>query len=176
MKISGSVEDIIYKNPENGYTVLNIDFKGRLLTCVGKTVSANVGEDVELEGEFVQNSKFGEQFAFVKIETVEPKTTESITKYLASGLIKGVGPVTAEAIVRKFGTDTLSILEYAPTRLKEVRGISAKKAYEIAENYGNIKKMQNAVIFLQQYDISTNLSVKIFNFYKDKTHMFWWKI
>lgn len=169
MKISGSVEDIIYKNPENGYTVLNIDFKGRLLTCVGKTVSANVGEDVELEGEFVQNSKFGEQFAFVKIETVEPKTTESIKKYLASGLIKGVGPVTAEAIVRKFGTDTLSILEYAPTRLKEVRGISAKKACEIAENYGNIKKMQNAVIFLQQYDISTNLSVKIFNFYKDKT-------
>lgn len=169
MKIGGSIEDVIYKNSENGYTVLNIDFKGRLLTCVGKTVSANVGEDVEMEGEFVQNSKFGEQFAFVKIETVEPKTTESITKYLASGLIKGVGPVTAEAIVRKFGTDTLSILEYAPTRLKEVRGISAKKACEIAENYGNIKKMQNAVIFLQQYDISTNLSVKIFNFYKDKT-------
>ncbi|MGN0798126.1 MAG: ATP-dependent RecD-like DNA helicase [Christensenellales bacterium] len=169
MKISGSIEDIIYKNPDNGYTVLNIDYKGRLLTCVGKTVSANVGEDVELDGEFVQNSKFGEQFAFVKIETVEPKSVESIKKYLASGLIRGIGPVTAEAIVRKFGTDTLSVLEYAPTRLKEVRGISEKKAFEIAQNYGDIKKMQNAVIFLQQYDISTNLSVKIFNFYKDKT-------
>lgn len=169
MKITGSIEDIIYKNSENGYTVLNIDYKGRLLTCVGKTVSANVGEDVEMEGDFVQNSKFGEQFAFVKIETVEPKSVESIKKYLASGLIRGIGPVTAEAIVRKFGTDTLSVLEYAPTRLKEVRGISEKKAFEIAQNYGNIKKMQNAVIFLQQYDISTNLSVKIFNYYKDKT-------
>lgn len=169
MKITGSIEDIIYKNSENGYTVLNIDYKGRLLTCVGKTVSANVGEDVEMEGDFVQNSKFGEQFAFVKIETVEPKSVESIKKYLASGLIRGIGPVTAEAIVRKFGTDTLSVLEYAPTRLKEVRGISEKKAFEIAQNYGDIKKMQNAVIFLQQYDISTNLSVKIFNFYKDKT-------
>ncbi len=114
-------------------------------------------------------SKFGEQFAFVKIETVEPKSVESIKKYLASGLIRGIGPVTAEAIVRKFGTDTLSVLEYAPTRLKEVRGISEKKAFEIAQNYGDIKKMQNAVIFLQQYDISTNLSVKIFNYYKDKT-------
>lgn len=169
MKITGSIEDIIYKNSENGYTVLNIDYKGRLLTCVGKTVSANVGEDVEMEGDFVQNSKFGEQFAFVKIETVEPKSVESIKKYLASGLIRGIGPVTAEAIVRKFGTDTLSVLEYAPTRLKEVRGISEKKAFEIAQNYGDIKKMQNAVIFLQQYDISTNLSVKIFNYYKDKT-------
>ena len=169
MKITGSIEDIIYKNSENGYTVLNIDYKGRLLTCVGKTVSANIGEDVEMEGDFVQNSKFGEQFAFVKIETVEPKSVESIKKYLASGLIRGIGPVTAEAIVRKFGTDTLSVLEYAPTRLKEVRGISEKKAFEIAQNYGDIKKMQNAVIFLQQYDISTNLSVKIFNYYKDKT-------
>lgn len=169
MKITGSIEDIIYKNSENGYTVLNIDYKGRLLTCVGKTVSANVGEDVEMEGDFVQNSKFGEQFAFVKIETVEPKSVESIKKYLASGLIRGIGPVTADAIVRKFGTDTLSVLEYAPTRLKEVRGISEKKAFEIAQNYGDIKKMQNAVIFLQQYDISTNLSVKIFNYYKDKT-------
>jgi len=169
MKISGCVEDIIFRNADNGYTVLNIDYEGNLQTCVGKCLSVNVGEDVELEGQFVKNSKFGEQFAFTSIETLKPKSLESIKKYLSSGLIKGIGPVTAEAIVEKFKEDTLNILEYAPNRLSEVRGISSKKALEIGQFYTDIRKMQDAVIFLQGYDISTNLSVKIFNFYKDKT-------
>ena len=169
MKIVGNVEDIIFKNSANGYTVLNIDYNGSLLTCVGKTVNINVGEDVELEGNFVKNEKFGEQFAFTEINVTTPKSLESIKKYLASGLIKGIGPVTAEAIVNKFKEDTLSILEYAPSRLSEVRGISSKKAIEIGEYYSDIRKMQEAVIFLQGYEISTNLSVKIYNFYKEKT-------
>lgn len=169
MKISGNVEDIIFKNAANGYTVLNIDFNGNLLTCVGKAVNINVGEDVELEGNFVKNQKFGEQFAFTEISVTKPKSLESIKKYLSSGLIRGIGPVTAENIVEKFKEDTLSILEYAPARLSEVRGISNKKAMEIGEYYLDIKKMQEAVIFLQGYDISTNLSVKIYNFYKEKT-------
>ena len=101
MKISGCVEDIIFKNSDNGYTVLNIDYNGSLLTCVGKCLSVNVGEDVELEGQFVKNNKFGEQFAFSTIEVLKPKSLESIKKYLASGLIKGIGPVTAESIVNK---------------------------------------------------------------------------
>ena len=169
MKISGNVEDIIFKNSANGYTVLNIDFNGNLLTCVGKAININVGEDVELEGNFVKNQKFGEQFAFTEINVTKPKSLESIKKYLSSGLIKGIGPVTAESIVNKFKEDTLSILEFAPNKLSEVRGISLKKAIEIGEYYNDIKKMQEAVIFLQGYDISTNLSVKIYNFYKDKT-------
>ena len=169
MKIAGNVEDIIFKNSANGYTVLNIDFNGSLLTCVGKAVNINVGEDVELTGNFVKNQKFGEQFAFTEISVTRPKSIESIKKYLSSGLIRGIGPVTAENIVEKFKEDTLSILEYAPTRLSEVRGISKKKAIEIGEYYTDIKKMQEAVIFLQGYDISTNLSVKIYNFYKEKT-------
>ncbi|NCB48641.1 MAG: ATP-dependent RecD-like DNA helicase, partial [Clostridia bacterium] len=169
MKISGSVEDIIYKNLENGYIVMSIDYKGNLLTCVGKSLSVNAGEEVELEGEFVKNKKFGEQFSFTKIDAVQPKSVQSIIKYLSSGLIKGVGPVTAEAITLHFGTDTLDVMEYAPNRLQEVRGISSKKANEIGECFKDIKKMQNAVIFLQQYEISTNLSVKIYNFYKEKT-------
>lgn len=169
MKIYGNIEDIIFKNEDNGYTVLNIDKDGELITCVGKTVGINVGEDVELEGCFVSNAKFGEQFSFVSIKTILPKSIESIKKYLSSGLIKGIGPATAEAIVDKFKEDTLYVIEYAPNRLQEVRGISIKKAISIGENFNEIKKMQNAVIFLQQYDISTNLSVKIFNFYKEKT-------
>ncbi len=169
MKISGCVEDIIFKNSENGYTVLNIDYNGILLTCVGKCVNVYAGEEVELEGNFVKNNKFGEQFSFSSIEVLKPKSIESIKKYLASGLIKGIGPVTAESIVEKFKEDTLNILEYAPNRLSEVRGISSKKAVEIGLYYSDIRKMQDAVIFLQSYDISTNLSVKIFNFYKDRT-------
>ena len=169
MKISGCVEDIIFKNSDNGYTVLNIDYEGSLLTCVGKCLNVNVGEDVQLEGQFVKNNRFGEQFAFSSIEVLQPKSLESIKKYLASGLIKGIGPVTAEAIVNKFKEDTLNILEYAPNRLSEVRGISSKKALEIGQFYTDIRKMQDTVIFLQGYDISTNMAVKIFNFYKDKT-------
>jgi len=169
MKLSGNVEDIIFKNSANGYVVFNIDSNGKLITCVGKTVNINVGEDVELEGIFVKNQKFGEQFAFSEANVVKPKSLSSIKKYLASGLIKGIGPVTAEAIVNKFREDTLSILEYAPIRLSEVRGISAKKAIEIGELYSEIKSMQEAVIFLQKYDISTNMSVKIYNNYKDRT-------
>lgn len=169
MIISGCVEDIIFKNVANGYTVLNIDNDGVLLTCVGKALDVNAGQEIELEGQFVKNNKFGEQFAFSSIKILQPKSLESIKKYLASGLIKGIGPVTAESIVNKFKEDTLNILEYAPNRLSEVRGISAKKAIEIGQCYTDIKKMQEAVIFLQSYDISTNLSVKIFNFYKDKT-------
>ena len=169
MEIIGTVEDIIFRNSDNGYTVLSIDYKGDYTTCVGKTMSVNVGESVKLTGEFVKNAKFGEQFAFSNIETVEPKSAEAIKKYLASGLIRGVGPITAEAIVDKFGEDTLSIMEYSPSRLVEVKGISIKKAFDIGEHFAEVRKMQNAVIFLQQYDISTNLAVKIFNFYKEKT-------
>ncbi len=169
MKISGSVESIIYKNLENGYTVFAIDYKGTFLTCVGKTLSLFEGEEVLLEGEFVKNKKFGEQFSFTKLDALRPKSLASIVKYLASGLIRGVGPVTAQSIVEHFGEDTLDVLEYAPAKLSEVRGISARKAVEIGDCFKDIKSMQNAVIFLQQYDISTNLSVKIFNFYKEKT-------
>ena len=169
MEITGIVEDIIFKNSDNGYTVLSIDYNGDYTTCVGKTMSVNIGESVKLTGEFVKNAKFGEQFAFSNIETIEPKSAEAIKKYLASGLIKGVGPITAEAIVNKFKEDTLYIMEYSPSRLAEVRGISSKKAMDIGECFSDVKKMQNAVIFLQQYDISTNLAVKIFNFYKEKT-------
>ncbi len=169
MRIEGNVEDIIFRNMDTGYTVMNVESKGELITCVGKAVSVNVGENVSLTGEYVTNAKFGDQFSFDSIDVVEPRTKDAIFKYLSSGLIRGVGPVTAHAIVDKFGEDTLSIMEYAPEKLSEVRGISHRKAIEIGEYFADIKRMQNAVIFLQQYDITSNLAVKIYNVYKDKT-------
>ncbi len=169
MKINGVVEDIIYHNISNGYTVLNIDKDGILVTCVGKTASLNEGEYIELDGEYVKNGKYGEQFAFTEVKISAPNSLEGIKRYLASGLIKGIGPVTAEAIVNKFKHDTLSIIEFNPNRLAEVKGVSINKAISIGESYNEIKNMQRAVMFLQEYNITTNMAVKIYNTYLDKT-------
>lgn len=169
MKINGVVEDIIYKNIANGYTVLNIDNDGILTTCVGKTASLNEGEYVELEGEYTKNGKYGEQFSFNDIKISAPNSLEGIKRYLSSGLIKGIGPVTAEAIVEKFKKDTLAIIEFNPERLAEVKGVSITKALSIGESFSQIKNMQRAVMFLQEYNISTNMAVKIYNTYLDKT-------
>ena len=169
MNIDGNVEDIIYRNVENGYTVFNLDNNGILVTCVGKCTNISVGEYVELLGNFTKNAKFGEQFAFTEIKASKPKSIEGIKKYLASGLIRGIGPVTAEAIVERFKEDTLNIIELAPERLAEIKGVSLKKATEIGETFSEIKRMQNAVMFLQEFGLSTNMSVKIFNVYQENT-------
>ncbi len=169
MKICGNVEEIVYRNSENGYTVLVVEYKDDFLTCVGKTANVNVGEDVELDGEIVKHSKFGKQFAFSTMKVVEPKSIEGIKKYLGSGLIFGVGEVTAERIVERFKLDTLDILAYSPIRLAEIKGISEKRALQIGESYAEVKGSQNAIIFLQQFNITLNLALKIYNIYKDKT-------
>ena len=169
MKIAGIVEDIVYRNIENGYTVFNLDKDGILVTCVGKCAAISVGEYVEVDGDYTKNAKFGEQFAFINIKAVKPKSIEGIKKYLSSGLIKGIGPVTAEAIVEKFREETFNIIELAPERLTEIKGVSIKKANEIAQTFSELKKLQDAVMFLQEYGITVNLAVKIFNTYMDET-------
>lgn len=169
MQICGNVEEIIYRNEENGYTVLVVECKDDFLTCVGKTAGVNIGEDVELTGEMVKHSKFGKQFAFSTLKVVEPKSIEGIKKYLGSGLISGVGEITAERIVAKFKLDTLDIMTYSPIRLSEIKGISQKRALQIGESFARVKESQNAVIFLQQFNITLNLALKIYNIYKEKT-------
>lgn len=169
MKIEGTLEDIIFRNDENGYTVALLDFKGTMVTAVGKLISANVGENLSLEGEFVKNKKYGYQFSFTAYEIVLPKTLAGIERYLSSGLIKGVGPVTAHNIVTCFKSDTFDIIEMAPERLAEVKGISKDKAFDIGSKFKELKSVQNAVMFLQNYNISTNMSLKIFEIYGEKT-------
>jgi len=169
MKISGTIEDIIYKNQSNGYTVLNIDFDGSLVTCVGRSADINEGEFVELEGAYTKNAKFGEQFAFEKIKISEPTNCDAIIRYLSSGLIKGIGPVTAAKIVTAFREDTLKIIEYTPERLTEVQSISYNKAKAISAAFLEVKNMQRAVMFLQGQGLTTNMSVRIFNTYLEKT-------
>ena len=169
MIIRGVVDNIVFQNKENGYTVADIDSNGELITIVGKMPQLREGQQIEATGDFVRSQKWGEQFSVSHFETKEPSSIEGIKKYLSSGLVKGVGPVTAEAIVQKFGEKTLDIIEFNPQRLAEVRGISEGKAVEIGKTLFELKKMQDTVIFLSQYDISTYLSVKIYETYQEKT-------
>ncbi len=169
MRIEGTVEEIIFRNEENGYTVALISHNNTPVTIVGKMISANIGEHLSLEGEFVNNKKFGYQFAFSNYEITLPQTIAGIEKFLASGLIKGVGPITAKNIVQKFKADTFSVIEMAPEKLVEVKGISKNKAYEISAKFSELRSVQNAIMFLQNYDISVNLALKIFDAYGAKT-------
>lgn len=169
MHIEGPIEEVIFRNEQNGYTVFVLDFKTTPVVCVGKLVSANVGENLALDGEYVNNSKYGYQFAFSSYEVVLPSTLAGIEKYLSSGLIKGVGPVTAKNIVNHFKEQTFDIIEMSPSSLAEVRNISMKKALEIGEKFKELKKLQNSVMFLQKYNISTNMALKIYDIYGSNT-------
>lgn len=169
MVIRATVEDIVFRNEDNGYTVVNISYNNELYTAVGKFPVVSEGEYVELSGNFIQNVRYGEQFACDKVTILKQNTKEGIVRYLSSGLIYGIGPITAQKIVDKFGLDTLDIIEFNPERLVEVNGVSKIKAEEICKSFSQIKVMQQSVMFLQEYGISTNLSVKIYNQYKDKT-------
>ncbi|MBE5735477.1 MAG: ATP-dependent RecD-like DNA helicase [Clostridiales bacterium] len=169
MKLNGIVQEIIYRNAENNYTVCVLDADGDAVTAVGKFPNITEGECVEVEGVFTKHARFGEQFSVKNVKITPPSTLEGIVKYLSSGLIRGVGPVTASSIVEKFGKDTLEVMEFTPERLAEVRGISKNKALEIAEQFSAVKKMQHTVIFLQERGFSTNLAIKIFGRYGERT-------
>lgn len=169
MKINAEIEEVVYRNDLNGYTVAVCDLMGEMLTCVGKFPIVSAGQNVELEGEFIKDKKYGEQFKAIKVKVLAPKSIDGIIKYLGSGLIKGVGPVTALNIVSKFKESTLDIIQFNPQKLVEIRGVSPAKAMQIHEAYQELKNMQNAIMFLQSYDISTNLAIKIYNIYGEKT-------
>lgn len=169
MVVKGVVENIVFQNKENGYTVADVDNNGELITLVGKMPSLREGQVIVATGEFVSSQKWGEQFSVTQFEITEPSSIEGIKKYLSSGLVRGVGPVTAEAIVEKFGEKTLEVIEFNPLRLAEIKGISLSKAAEIGKTLFELRKMQDAVVFLQQYDISMHLSVRIYETYQNKT-------
>lgn len=167
--IKGLVEEVIYRNDDTNYTVILIDVNKEFITATGKFPVINEGEWVELNGKFVLNQKYGEQFAVDSVKLSPPNTLDGITRYLSSGLIPGVGPITAMNIVNKFGEATLDIIHYNPERLAECRNVSSKKAKEIGMAYAEVHQMQNAVMIMQSYNISTNLAIKIYNQYGEGT-------
>ena len=169
MKITGTVESTVFRNVENGYSVVNLYYNNKKTTVVGNIPEVYEGQTLELEGEFVVNKRFGEQFKVNEAKIVEPTTLPAIEKYLSSGLIYGIGPVTAKKIVDEFGEDTLDVLAFNPAKLSRVKGISKQKAIEISNAYNDMREMQSAIMFLQGHFISTNLAIKIYNIYKENT-------
>lgn len=168
--VKGTVSAIIYRNEENGYTVLNMEtVDGDNITCVGNFATLAVGAVLNVTGKVSVHSRYGEQIAVQNYTVCNPTSKQGIVKYLGSGLIKGVGEVTANNIYAKFGDDTFGVIENNPMLLSTVRGISAKKAMDIANAVAELKGMQQQVMFLQSYGITVNLAVKIYNIYKGDT-------
>ena len=167
--IKGMIQEVIYRNEENNYSVVLVDVNKEYITCTGRFPIINEGEWVELNGKFILNKKYGEQFAVDSVKLSPPNTADGIVRYLSSGLIPGVGPITARNIVDKFGEATLDIIRFNPERLAECRNVSKKKAEEICKAYEEVHQMQNAVMIMQQYHISTNMAIKIYNQYGEGT-------
>lgn len=168
--ITGYVEHIIYRNQENGYTVLNLVSDGDEIPCTGIFHVISEGESIEVTGEYVSHPTYGEQFKVSSFREKAPEDLVSMERYLGSGAIKGVGAALAARIVKKFGEDTFRIIEEEPERLAEVKGISERKAMEIAEQTAEKRELRQAMIFLQKYGISMTLGVKIYQKYGIDTY------
>ncbi len=163
--IEGYVDHLIFRNEDNGYTVLNLMVNGQELTCVGMFPYISEGGMSQGKGDYGDHAADGKQFKVSSYETKVPEDAMAMERYLGSGAVKGVGAALAARIVRRFGDDTLRIMEEEPERLAEVKGISLRKAQEIAIQVEEKAEMRNAMMYLQQYGISISLGMKIYNKY-----------
>ena len=163
--VCGYVDHIIYRNGDNGYTVFVLVCDGEELTCVGTFSDIAEGENMEAHGEFTEHPTYGRQFSVKSFEEKAPEDEAAIERYLGSGAIKGIGIALAARIVRRFKDQTFRIIEEEPERLAEVKGISDRKAMEIADQVNDKRDLRQAMIFLQQYGISVTLAVKIYQTY-----------
>ena len=167
--IEGVVDDIIYQNEENGYTVCTIEYEGEEVSCIGNMLGIHPGEEIRIVGQWTTHPIYGKQ---IKVDTFEksiPKTVQGIERYLSSGAIKGIGPKTAKKIVKHFGLDTFRIIESEPTVLAQIQGISEKKALEISEVFRAQHELRNAMLVLQEFGITPTYAIKIYKRYKDQT-------
>jgi exodeoxyribonuclease V alpha subunit len=167
--LRGTIERITYHNEETGYTVAQVQPEGHnpLVAAVGNMLGINVGECVLMSGSWRAHPQYGRQFKAETVHTVLPATVTGIEKYLGSGLVKGVGPVTAKRIVRKFGADTLQVLELEPARLLDVLGVGRKRVDLITRAWTEQQKIKEVMLFLQSHNVSTGLAVRIYKQYGD---------
>lgn len=168
--IKGYVDHIVFRNEDNGYTVFNLTNEKGELTCVGTFPYINEGELLEVSGEYTTHAVYGSQLVVSEHELKEPEDLMSIERYLGSGAIRGLGAALAGRIVRKFKEDTFRIIEEEPERLAEVKGISERKAHEIAEQVEEKKDMRKAMIYLQKFGISLSLAAKIYEHYGNSVY------
>src|SRR5437899_6456391 len=169
-RLEGSVESIVFRNEDNHYTVARFRpndsgrlFRDDLTTIVGALPGVHVGELLLVEGEWETDARYGRQLHVTSFIQRLPASTQGITRYLSSGLIKGIGPKKAERIVEHFGEQTLAIIEQQPERLSEVKGISAKDREQIAKAWSEQSEIKELHLFLQSHDVSMNLPKRIHN-------------
>jgi exodeoxyribonuclease V alpha subunit len=170
--VRGYVEHITYRNEENGYTVLTLSDPERekqgldsAFTAVGALPEVGEGELLDLEGTWTSHHIYGDQFKISSFEIQRPEDTEAIERYLGSGMIKGFKQALAHRIVKRFGSETFHVLEEDPERLAEIKGISPKKAREIAKQLYEKRDQRDGILFLSGYNIPNTLALKIWKQY-----------
>lgn len=166
----GYVEHIVFRNNDNGYTVFQLISGEEELTCVGSFSVLAEGEFVQVSGAMKEHPLYGEQLQVERYEVLAPEDETAMERYLGSGAVKGIGAALAARIVRRFKKDTFRIIEEEPERLAEVKGISERRAMEIAEQLEDKKELRQAMMFLTQYGISMSLAVKIYQKYGSGTY------
>ncbi len=164
MEIRGQIEEFIYQNESNSYTIAVFSLEdGEVITVVGYLPFISVGDTLKLNGKMVIHQDYGEQFKIDTFEKVMPEDAAALEKYLASGTIKGIGPATARKIIEKFGEETLTVFKFEPLRLAEIKGISKDKAYEIGEEFNEKWGVWQIVSFLEQFGIGANNSKRVYD-------------
>ena len=161
----GYVEHIIYRNEENTYTVFEVSCEDGLLTCTGYPLSISEGESCIVTGKTVQHAVYGEQLKVETYRVVPPEGEEAILRYLSSGAVKGIGQALAARIIKRFGSETLRIMDEEPERLAEIKGISERKAREIAAQTAQKRDLRDAMLFLQQFGVTNRVALKIWKTY-----------
>lgn len=167
-ELCGQVESIVYRNEENGYTVLELAGETQMITAVGIMPLISVGEQVKLYGTYKKHPSYGEQFSATACERSMPENLDGILKYLSSGAIKGVGPATAQRLVKEFGADTLHILETDPVRVAKIRGISQDKALDISQQLRQVVGIRELMAYLSSYSIDAKNAVAIWKYFGNR--------
>jgi exodeoxyribonuclease V alpha subunit len=169
-KLQGTVEQIVFYNPDNGYTVCRFTTEGQeAVTVVGAFPPLSPGETLRLEGAWEMNPRFGRQFRMESFAVMLPASVKGVERFLASGLIKGIGPVLAKRIIDRFGAETMAVLNEDPARLREVSGVGQVKLAEIRSSWAEHREIRGLIIFLQEHNVSTNLATKIYRQYGEKS-------
>lgn len=169
LELDGTVEDIIFRNDKNGYSVLTVLCDGIAATAVGNMTDVNIGDELKLYGDWKTNPVYGEQFSFEYYEHEMPSSAESILKYLSSGTIKGIGKATAKRIVEAFGDNTLDVMKNQPERLEQIKGITHEKAMSISAEVSKIFGMREVMLYLEKYHITALEAVRIWKAYGDRS-------
>ena len=162
MELKGEIVDVIYKNEINSYTIANLETESEVFTVVGYLPFINVGDNLKLEGKFVTHQEYGRQFKIDIFEKIMPETLDALERYLANGSVKGIGPATAQKIIKEFGEETIAVFKFEPEKLSRIKGISATKAIEIAQSFNEKFELWQIVGFLDKFKIPVSSAQSIY--------------